>query len=67
MPPGEDPQQGQQAVHLGGNAGNQRILSFEDLGFEEMSRGLEKGGGYLKMGDAERTERIRIPLYDDIG
>lgn len=59
--------QGQQGVHLGGNAGNQRILSFEDLGFEEMSRGLEKGGGYLKMGDAERTERIRIPLYDDIG
>ena len=59
--------QRQQGVHLGGNAGNQRILSFEDLGFEELSRAQERGCGYLKMGDAQRTERIRIPLYDDTG
>lgn len=54
-------------IHLGGNAGSQRILNMDDLGYLQMSQAAAPGIGYFKEGPFGRTERIRIPLYDDIG
>lgn len=51
-------------IHLGGNAGNQRMLSFEDLSFTQMNQHENPGIGYLKAGAGRRTERIFIPLYE---
>lgn len=51
-------------VHLGGNAGNQRMLSFEDLSFTQMNQRESPGIGYLKTGPGSRTEKIFIPLYE---
>ena len=53
-------------VHLGGNVDNQRMLAMDDLGYTQMSRALAPGNGFYKSGPYGRTERIRIPLYDDI-
>lgn len=51
-------------IHLGGNAGNQRMLSFEDLSFTQMNQKENPGMGYLKTGVGSSTERIFIPLYE---
>lgn len=51
-------------IHLGGNAGNQRMLSFEDLSFTQMNQKENPGIGYLKTGVGSSTERIFIPLYE---
>lgn len=50
-------------IHLGGNPGNQRMLSFDDLGYQQMNRREKPGAGYLKLGTGSRTERIRLPFY----
>lgn len=49
----------QSGICLGGNAGNQRMLSFEDLNYEQMSRGKPPGYAYLKLGAGTMTEHIR--------
>ncbi|MGN1179758.1 MAG: type VII secretion protein EssC [Suilimivivens sp.] len=51
-------------IHLGGNAGNQRFLSFDDLSYAQMSQWEKPGIGYLKRGNGSRTERIRLPLWE---
>lgn len=50
----------QYGICLGGSAGNQRLLSFDDLNYEQMSRGKAPGYGYLKRGAGMGTEHIII-------
>lgn len=49
-------------ICLGGNAGSQRILSFEDLGYEHMSRSKPPGYGYLKQGVGKPTRFLYLPV-----
>lgn len=53
----------QYGVHLGGNVSDQRMLSFDDLSYSQMSQWEEPGIGYLKRGAGRATEKIRIPIY----
>lgn len=57
----------QWGIHLGGNPGNQRMLSFDDLDYHRMNQWEMPGTGYLKRGFSSRTERIRLPLYEEKG
>lgn len=65
----------QWGVHLGGNAANQRMLSFEDMPYVQMMQWEKPGTGYLKRGTGRKTEKIRAAYYekakkeaeDDIG
>ena len=51
----------QQGIHLGGNAADQRALSFDDLSYALQSRREAPGTGYLKEGAGSSTCRIRVP------
>lgn len=53
----------QQGVHLGGNPGEQRALSFDDLSYADQSRREEPGVGYFKEGVGKRTRRLLLPEY----
>lgn len=57
----------QSGIHLGGNAANQRLLSFDDLTYAQMNQWEKPGTGYLKRGNGSRTERIRLPLWEKEG
>lgn len=57
----------QWGIHLGGNAGNQRMLTFDDMSYMQLSKWEEPGMGYLKTGPGSKTLRIRIPLYEQEG
>ena len=50
----------QWGICMGGNAGNQRMLRFDDLSYEEISRAKPPGYGYLKTGIGAKTERIKL-------
>lgn len=52
----------QQGICLGGNAGSQRTLSFEDLSYEQMSRSKPPGYGYLKRGVGKSTVFLYLPI-----
>lgn len=49
-------------ICMGGCPGNQRILSFRDLGYEQMNRPLPYGYGYLKVKAGTDTKTIMIPI-----
>ncbi len=51
----------QSGICLGGHAGEQRLLNFEDLGYEHMSRGIPPGWGYLKKGGRIATKHLYLP------
>lgn len=51
----------QRGICLGGNPGNQRMLQFSSLSYEEMNKQKPPGYGYLKQGTEE--ERIRLIPY----
>lgn len=51
----------QSGIHMGGNAGAQRVFSFEDLGYTRLSQREADGTGYLKQGSFSQSERIFIP------
>ena len=55
----------QNGICLGGNAGNQRILTFEDLSYEHMSRSKPPGYGLLKQGMGKATQHLYLPLKSD--
>lgn len=55
----------QWGVHLGGNAAGQRILDFGDLDYSRQNQREEPGIGYLKMGPGAKTERIKLPIYQE--
>lgn len=57
----------QWGIHLGGNPGNQRMLSFDDLGYHQMNQWVMPGTGYLKTGFGSRTEKIYLPFYEEKG
>lgn len=59
----EELEQKQKGIHLGGDAGNQRLLSFRDLSYGQMNRWEGAGIGYLKAGPGSGTVRVQIPLY----
>ena len=52
---------GQLGICLGGNAGSQRLLRFEDLSYEQMSRSKPPGEGYLKQGEGNPAKILFIP------
>lgn len=51
----------QRGIHLGSNAGNQRMLSFDDLSYAQMSRKEQPGTGYFKTGPESSTRKIFLP------
>lgn len=53
----------QWGIHLGGNAGGQRLLAFDDLDYSRQTKRELPGIGYLKTGPGTKTKRIRIPFY----
>ncbi len=53
----------QQGIHLGGNPGEQRALSFDDLSYADQNRREEPGIGYFKEGAGKRTRRLLLPQY----
>lgn len=55
----------QRGICLGGNAGNQRWLRFEDLSYEQMSRSKPPGEGYLKPGEGKPTRILYVPRLSD--
>ena len=54
----------QNGIHLGGNALEQRLLSFDDLSYGQLGRREEKGIGYLKLGAGTETRKVVIPIYE---
>ncbi len=66
-------EQRQCGIHLGGNAVNQRIFRFDELGYADLLKREEKGIGYLKAGIGEEMKKILLPVFekegdeDDIG
>lgn len=57
----------QWGIHLGGNAGSQRMLSFDDMSYGQLSKWETAGTGYLKEGPGAKTLRIRVPQYEKEG
>lgn len=51
----------QRGIHMGGNAGAQRVFSFEDLGYTRLNQREADNTGYWKQGPFSRSERILIP------
>lgn len=60
-------EQRQTGIHLGGDAGNQRLLSFRDLSYGQLNQWEMAGVGYLKSGPGAGTVRVQIPLYGKAG
>lgn len=59
----------QRGLHIGGNAAQQRIFSFEDLGYTRLSSREPDGIAYLKQGTESSTVIIEMPkeeVEDDI-
>ena len=56
----------QTAIHLGGKGGEERIFSFEDLGYAVMNQYEPVGIGYYKNGPGSRTERILVPIGKEV-
>lgn len=59
----------QRGLHIGGNAAQQRIFSFEDLGYTRLSGREPDGIAYLKQGTENSTVIIEMPkeeVEDDI-
>ena len=56
----------QTGIHLGGKGGEQRIFSFEDLGYAVMNQYEPVGIGYYKNGPGSRTERILVPIGKEV-
>lgn len=52
---------GQLGICLGGNAGSQRLLRFEDLSYEHMSRSKPPGWGFYKAGAGAATRLLYLP------
>lgn len=52
-----------QGIHLGGNAGEQRVLSFDDLGYAKLNQPERPGIGYFKEAAGRETRRLLLPLY----
>lgn len=50
-------------IHLGGNAGTQRALSFDDMSYTQLNQREKPGIGYLKNGQQEETQRLLLPCY----
>lgn len=63
----EELERKQKGIHLGGDAGNQRLLSFRDLNYGQMNQWEKAGVGYLKSGSGSGTVRVQIPLYGKVG
>ncbi len=53
----------QQGIHLGGNAGEQRALSFDDLSYTEQNLRQTPGIGFFKEGTGAKTRRLLLPQY----
>ena len=51
----------QSGIHIGGNAGSQRVFSFDDLGYTRLNQREADSTGYWKQGPFSRSERIFIP------
>lgn len=51
----------QSGIHIGGNAGAQRVFSFEDLGYARLNQREADSTGYWKQSPFSRSERIFIP------
>lgn len=51
----------QNGIHIGGNAGAQRVFSFDDLGYARLNQREADSTGYWKQGPFSRSERLRIP------
>ncbi len=51
----------QSGIHIGGNAGNQRVFSFDDLGYTRLNQREADSTGYWKQSPFSRSERIFIP------
>ncbi|MBP3603083.1 MAG: type VII secretion protein EssC [Lachnospiraceae bacterium] len=47
-------------ICLGAVPGNQRLLNFDDLGYEQMCKKVPKGYGYLKKGVGDSTKQIYL-------
>jgi len=56
---------GQCGICLGGNAGSQRLLHFEDLRYEQMSHSKPPGEGYLKPGEGKKTKILHLPKLSE--
>ncbi len=52
-----------QGIHLGGNAGEQRVLSFDDLSYAKLNQPEKPGIGYFKEAAGRETRRLLLPLY----
>lgn len=52
-------------IHLGGNAGNQNILSFEDLSYTVLNQWEKPGVGYYKEGQGSATHRVLLPMIQE--
>lgn len=51
----------QSGIHIGGNAGAQRVFSFDDLGYARLNQQEACNTGYWKQGAFSQSERIFIP------
>lgn len=51
----------QSGIHIGGNAGAQRVFSFDDLGYARLNQQEADHTGYWKQGAFSQSERIFIP------
>lgn len=51
----------QNGIHIGGNAGAQRVFSFENLGYTRLNKREADSTGYWKQGPFSMSERIFIP------
>ena len=60
-------EQRQCGIHLGGNAANQRIFRFDELGYTDLLKKEERGIGYLKEGIGEEMKRILLPVFEKEG
>ena len=60
-------EQRQCGIHLGGNAANQRIFRFDELGYTDLLKKEERGIGYLKEGIGEEMKRILLPVFEEEG
>lgn len=62
----EELEDGQKGIHLGGGAGNQRLLSFDDISYGQLEKREEAGMGYFKNGQGTDTLRVLIPVYGKV-
>lgn len=55
-------------VHLGGNISAQRIFTFQNIGFNDLSKSMKKGMGLVPSADDESIcKKIVIPLFGGLG